>query len=93
LALFPDLPLHNRLALVVPDEVISLMWKGQKGVFCCNVEMTEGRIPNWTTISADGGPVGKTPFWPFHITTVMNDDYDRFPRVRRETVNTTTPIP
>ena len=34
---------------------------------CCNVERTEGRFPNWTTISADGGPVGKTPFCPFHI--------------------------
>ena len=26
---------------------------------CCE---PEGRVPNWTTISADGGPVGNTPF-------------------------------
>ena len=34
----------------------------------CNVERTEGRFPNRTTSSADGSPVGKTPFCPFHIT-------------------------
>jgi len=33
------------------------------------VERTEGRFPNWTTISADDGPVGEMPVCPFHITT------------------------
>jgi len=36
-----------------------------------NLEGKEGRFPNWTTISADGGPVGKTPSCPFHIATVF----------------------
>jgi len=36
---------------------------------CCNVERTKGRFPKSTTISADSGPVGKTPFCPFHIAT------------------------
>jgi len=41
---------------------------GFEPLICCNVERTEGRFPNWTTISADRASVGKTPFSPFHGT-------------------------
>jgi len=61
---------------------------GFEFLICCNVERTEGRLPK-TTIRADGGPVGKTPFCPFYITTQQESSPERLagcdhPTGRRE---------
>jgi len=50
-----------------PPTALSVVNYSDKGA-CCNAEKTAGRFPNWTTLSADSGPVGKTPFCPFYIT-------------------------
>ena len=52
-------------------------------------QRTEGCFPNWTTISADSGPVGNTPFCPLAITTkqessperLLGVDHPNFPHV------------